>query len=266
MKLCFNSIAYKKTEATAETILREIAELGDYQAVELLQLHFENLSRAEAKDLAGLAGELGLELPILSGYLGVLPLDMKGLADNLKLCRKLTSVADWMGVGMQRAFAGYLCEVTSLDPDPDYYKHVVQGFREICRVLQDSGQALATEVHRGTFTDTADGALKFLEDVGAENHYLLFQLGEVPSNSGMDGVKLYRALEKDVVHMHMHPYPWLEHRDNPDNLAGLLPVIDEEEPDFYVSIENCEADQPPLKAARDGAALVKKILQEAEDL
>jgi len=262
MKLCFNSIAYKKTETDAGTILRQIAELGEFQAVELLQPHFENFSREQARETADLAAGLSLKLPIISGYLGVLRLEMDDFEEHLELCRKLTGIAGWLGVKMHRAFAGFVGEVTSLDPDPEYYKYVIRGFKEICRILAESGQVLATEVHRGCFTDTARGALKFLEDVGAENHKLLLQLGVVPRQSGMDGIGLYRALADHIVHMHVHPYPHEEHEDNPGNLAGLLPVLEKENPPFFVSIENCEAHVPPLQAARDGAEMVKRILGE----
>ena len=262
MKLCFNSIAYKKTDTDTENILRQRAGLGDFQAVELLQPHFENLSREEAGETGALASELGLELPIVSGYLGVLRLEMDDFETHMKLCRKLAPIAGWLGVKMHRAFAGFVGEVSSLDPDPEYYKYVIRGFQEICRILAESDQVLATEVHQGCFTDTATGALKFLEDVGAENHKLLLQLGVVPRKSGTDGIGLYRALADHVVHMHINPYPHEEHEDNPGNLAGLLPVLEKEDPGFFVSIENCEAHVPPLQAARDGAELVRKILGE----
>jgi len=264
MKLCFNSIAYKKTGTDTETILRQTAGLGEFQALEILQPHYEHLSREQAEDLAALAAELGLELPIVSGYLGVLRQEMDDFGEHLELCRRLSRSAGWLGVKMHRAFAGFVGEVSSLDPDPEYYKYVIRGFKEICRILADSGQVLATEVHRGCFTDTAAGSLKFLEDVGAENHKLLLQLGVVPRQSGTDGIGLYRALQSHVVHMHINPYPGEEHEDNPKNMAGLLPLLEKENAPFYVSIENCEAHVPPLQAARDGAALVKRILGEDE--
>ena len=260
MKLCFNTIACRNMQEPLVKSLEPIAELGSYQAVELWIPDVSTMNRAQAQELASFCLEKNLDLPIVTGMLGVLRLEMDDLKEQLELCRKLSKLAEWLGARLLRAFPGYVGEITSRNPDPEYYSYVVGAFKEFCRILADSGLSLASETHRDTFVDTVSGALKFLEDVGETNHGFILQLGIVPRWSGMDGVEFYRALSKNVLHMHLHPYPWQEHEDNLPNYSKLLPILEREDPGFYISVENCEALVPPVEAARQGAELISKLV------
>jgi len=258
MKLCFNTIACRNEQDRLLEIIAEVAALDEYKAVELWLPDIAGMDREKARELAALCTEKKLDLPIVTSVLGVLRLEMDDLDEQLELCRKLATLAGWLGARLVRAFPGFVGEISSRNPDPEYYRWVVDAFRQYCRILADSGLTLVSETHCDTFVDTADGALKFVEDVGEPNHGFILQLGVVPRWSGMDALQFYRALQDKVLHMHIHPYPWREHEDNLVHYSRLLPVLEKEKVDFYVSIENCEASVPPLEAARWGAELVRR--------
>ena len=260
MKLCFNTIACRNEEDRLLEIIAEIAGLGEYQAVELWLPDIDRMDREKARDLAALCSEKGLDLPIVTSVLGVLRLEMDDLDQQLTLCRKLATLAEWLGARLVRAFPGFVGEISSRNPDPEYYKWVVDAFRQYCRILADSGLTMVSETHSHTFVDTAKGALKFVDDIGEPNHGFILQLGVVPRWSEMDALQFYRTLQDKVLHMHLHPYPWKEHEDNLTHYAQLLPILEKEKADFYVSIENCDALVPPLEAARWGAELVRRFV------
>ncbi len=260
MKLCFNTIACRNEEERLLEIIAEIAGLDKYKAIELWIPDITKTDHEKARHLAALCAEKELDLPIVSSVLGVLRLEMDDLEEQLKLCQKLATLAEWLGARLVRAFPGFVGEITSRDPDPEYYKWVVDAFRQYCRILADSGLTLVSETHCDTFVDTAEGALKFVEDVGEPNHGFILQLGIVPRWSGMDALQFYRALQDKVLHMHLHPYPWQEHEDNISHYAQLLPVLEKEKVDFYVSVENCKALVPPLEAARWSAEIIRRFV------
>jgi sugar phosphate isomerase/epimerase len=259
MKLCFNTIACRNAKEPLVEILGQVVELGTYRAVELWMPDISPMDRQKARDLASFCKEKGLDLPIVSSLLGVVNLQMTNLKEQLELCRKLSSLANWLGSKLVRAFPGWVGEVSSRNPDPEYYSFLVRAFKEYCKILAGDNLTIAMETHRDTMVDTAEGALKFMADIGEPNQGFIFQLGIVPRWSGMDGLQFYRALQKHVVHMHLHPYPWQEHEDNLPNYALLLPVLKKENPGFYISVENCEGLVHPVEAARYGAELIRTL-------
>ncbi|HUU26584.1 MAG TPA: sugar phosphate isomerase/epimerase [archaeon] len=259
MKLCFNTIACRNAKEPLTEIIGQISGIGSYSAVELWIPNIDVMDERKARELASFCADRGLDLPIVTGLLGVLNLQMTNLDEQLELCRKLSRLAGWLGARLVRSFVGWVGEVSSRNPDPEYYSFLVGAYKNYCKILADSGLTVVHETHQDTYVDTAKGALKFLNDVGEPNQGFILQLGIVPRWSGMDGVEFYRALEKHVKHMHFHPYPWREHEDNLPNYLKLLPVLEQENPDFYISVENCEGEPAPLEAARHAAELIRKL-------
>ena len=260
MKLCFNTISYKKLNTPLETILREIAANGSYNAVEILQPHFEQNGgdKAWLSEMAALArNELNLDIPIVSGYMGTFLFKLDDLVEQLGLCKSFAPVAEIFGARMVRAFVGNVCEVTSKNIDPDYYKYVVNGFREMCKILADYNLKISCEMHDESVIDTDVSVLKFLEDVGAANIGVTFQLDGIPRYSGVSALELYDKIKPHILHMHLNPYPHIEHPDNPVNYRDLLVRLDKENPSFYISIENCRQLQTPQQAIQRGVKMVE---------
>lgn len=261
MKLCFNTIACRNSVAPLPSIVDRLAALGSYSAVELWLPDPSSLSRDDEEALLDSCRRNGLDLPVVSGLLGQLRMDMGGMNEQLDLCHRLSELAERLGARYLRCFPGMVGQVTSRDiRDAEYYVHVVDACRRFCRIIEPRGQSLLYETHCDTYVDTAGGALRFIRDVGASNHGLILQLGVVPLWSGMNAVDFYRSLAPHVRHMHLHPYPWMEHGDNLRHYAMLLPVLDAERADFYVSVENCDGHVPPLEAAEYGAELIRRFV------
>ena len=260
MKLCFNTISYKKLDTPLETILREIAANGSYSAAEILQPHFQQNGgdKVWLGEMASLArDELNLDIPIVSGYLGAFLFELNDLVEQLGLCKSFAPVANIFGARLVRAFVGNVCEVTSKNIDQDYYKYVVNGFKEICKILADYDLKLSCEMHDESVIDTDVSVLEFIDDVGADNLGVTFQLDGIPSYSGISALELYDKIRPHILHMHLNPYPHIEHPDNPANYRDLLVRLDKETPEFYISIENCRSLQTPLEAMQRGVRMVE---------
>ena len=114
MKLCFNTIACRNEEDRLLEIIAELAGLGEYQAVELWMPDIDKMDREKARDLAALCAERQLDLPIVTSVLGVLRLEMDDLDQQLKLCRKLATLAEWLGARLRGLAIPALAVFTAL--------------------------------------------------------------------------------------------------------------------------------------------------------
>jgi sugar phosphate isomerase/epimerase len=228
--------------------------------VEILQPHFEQNcgDRVWLAEMASLAREeLKLDVPIVSGYLGAFLFGLDDLDKQLALCRSFAPVAEIFGARMLRAFVGNVCEVTSKNIDPVYYRYVVDGFKQICSIAADYNLKISCEMHDESVIDTDASVLQFIEDVGADNIGVTFQLDGIPSYSGISALELYDKIRPHILHMHLNPYPHIEHPDNPANYRDLLVRLDRENPEYHVSIENCRSLQTPLQAMQRGVRMIE---------
>jgi sugar phosphate isomerase/epimerase len=261
LRLCFNTIGCRNDSRPLVEIVRGIGKAGGYEGIEVWTKDPSSWREEEATELAETCRSLGMQVPVLTCPLGELNGDMDDVEHQYELCKEAAELASALGAKMVRAFPGLVGEVTSRAPRPDYYQWVVAAFRRFCRLLEEYELELVSEVHWGTFADTADGAEKFLGDVSRDNHGLILQLGVVPRWSGLGPVEFYRRLAGHIRHMHLHPYPWQEHEDNMAGYARLLPVLERERPELFVSVENCAALVDPLEAAAWGRELVERAVR-----
>ena len=260
MKLCFNTIACRNSGKPLLEDLSEIAGTGYYRAVELWMPGVGVPDGSLVEAVQGFCLKAGWDFPVVSTYLGLMSLAMDDRERHCELCEGVAQLARRDSFRYVRAFPGMVGQVSSRRPDPFYYEYLVESFRKFCRILGKAGLTLLSETHRDTMADTAAGARRFIRDVGEDNHGLILQLGIVPRWSSMDAVGFYRSLAPYIKHMHLHPYPVLEHEDNPEHYGKLLPLLGREKPPFYISIENCDGHVPPLETARCGAELIRKTV------
>ena len=63
----------------------------------------------------------------------------------------------------------------SEDVDEAYYNHVIKDFKRISNLAQKENIRISVEYHGKTLTDTADSALKLIQDINHDNVKLYWQ-------------------------------------------------------------------------------------------
>src|SRR5271165_1085948 len=170
MKIGLYSITYRGVWYRGEAIdIFSLVRLAKQQGWEGLELDTErphaapmDLSADDRKRLRDLAGEVGLDLCAVSPNCDLsspVPVQREAMICYVRECIKLARdvgapickiFAAWRGVTLQNGLASY--DLTySHDPYP-YWKEdrrhfVVDSLRELCRVAEDHGIALALQNH-----------------------------------------------------------------------------------------------------------------------
>jgi len=98
------------------------------------------------------------------------------LSSALRICGLL-------GARIMRVWAG---SAEPKDASEELWKHVTKAYREMSKKAADHGLTLAIEMHRGTLCVSPEGSLRLLEQVGASNLRLNYQIAD-PANPDIEG-------------------------------------------------------------------------------
>jgi hypothetical protein len=112
---------------------------------------------ALAEKIRNLTGEAGLRVFSYGSYYKLL---RNGSFEPV------LKTAAALGAPLIRVWAG---ELPSAQADKSYYEQAAAELGELCREASAFGIGIALEYHRGTLTDTCEGAQKILRLAGAEN-------------------------------------------------------------------------------------------------
>jgi 3-dehydroshikimate dehydratase len=256
MRSSFCSIAYRKLPAIAmPAILHDVRAAG-YDGVEVWWPHVEGLAPAQLAELRAAADAAGLAMPMLSPYLGTFDLGMTNRADMLARTRAAAPVATALGIPLLRAFVGWTCACSSLTASDEYWRYVIDGFREMAAIAADHGLTIAMETHEQTLVDSVAGVHRMIAEADPRLR-LNFQIDDLAANSGLpDGLAVYMALRPWIVHMHVQ----LDAPGSP-RAAETRRILDAMHADGFTgftSIENCSGAGAPAAALNAGRAILAR--------
>lgn len=186
------TISFRHTLQSLEDIARWAAE-QQFQGVELWGVHAAALE-SEKLPLVDLLGELGLTVPMISGYI---PLDQT--ADTQQACSQLSQLAGAWQAEKVRTFAG---AKSSQDLQPDERAHLTKQLRYMCGFFEQEGQKLLIETHPGTLADSLPSTLQLLQEVDHPNLWINFDALHV-WESGADPVHAFQQLRNQTAHFHL---------------------------------------------------------------
>jgi uncharacterized protein (DUF362 family)/sugar phosphate isomerase/epimerase len=172
------SIAWR--EAPLEQALPIIAAAG-YNGVEIWGPHLERWEQEHGglETLASALRELGLQVPMISGYYDL----VKDLPGSLATARRYLAYARILGAPLLRVFTGGGDSALATIP---LWRAVVSGLGELCALGRAQGVGMALETHQGHLHDTTASTLRLIRQVGMDNLYVnldiynLFMRGEEP--------------------------------------------------------------------------------------
>jgi sugar phosphate isomerase/epimerase len=219
--------------------------------VEIWWPHVEGKSATELLEVKSAAFDQKLKIPILSPYLGNFNLPMSNYDEMITRTRAAAPIAEKLGAPLLRAFVGWTCECSSLTASEEYWQFNLKGFREMAAIAADFGRTITLETHTMTLIDSVAGIRRMIED-GDARLRLNFQLDNLAENSKLvDGVAVYEAIKKWVVHMHVHraevgSAKFIE-------LGRIFTAMRANRFDGFLSIEeHCAKDASPQDAVIDG--------------
>jgi 3-dehydroshikimate dehydratase len=259
MKTSFCSIAYKFRPATEiPDIIRDVKAAG-YDGVEVWWPHVEKKSDAELAEVKAAAGGARLAMPMLSPYLGNFNLAMTNYDEMIARTRASAPVAVKLGIPLLRAFVGWTCECSSLTASEEYWRFNLKGFREMAAIAADHGLTIAVETHGQTLVDSVQGVRRLLEE-GDGRLRVNLQLDDMAANSKLpDGVAVYEALKRWVVHMHVH----LTAPDSTEAAEWQRIFAAMRRADFkgYISMEHCSGNGEPGDALTAGRQMLDGLTE-----
>jgi sugar phosphate isomerase/epimerase len=257
MKTSFCSIAYKhQSNIGILEIIQDVAA-AHYDGVEIWWPHVEGKSAAELLEVKSAAFEQKLTIPILSPYLGNFNLPMTNYDEMILRTRTAAPVAEKLGAPLLRAFVGWTCECSSLTASEEYWQYNLKGFREMASIAAGFGRTIVLETHSMTLVDSVAGIRRMIEDENGDDRLRLnFQLDNLAENSKLaDGVAVYEAIKKWVVHMHVHrtevgSAKFIE-------LGRIFTAMRANRFDGFLSIEeHCAVGASPHDAVIDGKKMI----------
>ena len=162
MKLGLTSLTFRKRS------IRETAEIAASLGLSGIEwgvsdLHMNLGSKEKAQEIKALSAEYGLEVFSLGSYC-----TMTDYAD----CVKNLQTAAMLDAPIIRVWAG---EKASAAVAPEEYKRITENAAKMADDAVKYGITLGFEYHRNTLTDTAEGAVRLVRDIGADNAKLYWQ-------------------------------------------------------------------------------------------
>lgn len=191
MKIGLCTIAF--SELPLEKVLDIAAEYG-FDGVEVWGKtpHIpDEYDEEYVKAIPGMAQERGLEIASFGSYVNPLMEDYERHWDTaFRIARDLRTkiMRVWSGGGSSR------------DITPESKAAIISGFKEMSKKAQQQGIILATEMHGGHFTDTAETILELITSVDHPNLRTYYQprLGQ---DAG-DPYEAARMIGEYVVNVH----------------------------------------------------------------
>jgi sugar phosphate isomerase/epimerase len=146
----------------------------------------------------GFEGESYADIPTVSRTVGLVPRDTR--AARVKEMKEIADFAKMLGC---RCVALHLGFVPHDVTDP-LYAEVIDVARDICDHCQANGQAL----HLETGQETADGLVKFIEDVKRDNLFINFDPANMILYGTGEPIEALRKVGKYVRSIHCKDGKW----------------------------------------------------------
>jgi len=268
MKVCMSSwsdhLLFQAKEMDQMSWVRHCKELG-LDGVELLDIHFPNLSKEYMTGLKKLITDLGLEIPLCSVSNDFGKADPAARMESEKLVEKWIQFANWFGSRMLRVLAGwpgahdparYEAEKKQLWPE------MIQSFQRLAKKAEESNVILVLENHNHLgFTRTVDDLFRILNEVGSDWLRFCLDTGDYLVDTAQ--VNGFPALEKALIYamiIHAKFYEVDENgKDKKQDWDKILKILSQARYDGYLSIEY-EGKDPKLEVPLAAKFLVEKTL------
>ena len=217
-------------------------ELG-MDGVELLDIHFPNLSKEYVMSVKKLVADLGLEVPMCSVSNDFGKPDEAQRLESEKLVEQWLKVANWFGARLLRVFSGwpggrdpakYESEREKLWPE------MIERLARLAKKAEEIGVILALENHNHFgFTKTVDDLFKIISQVGSDWVRVCLDSGDylvdTPEING------YPAFEKAMMYamiIHAKVYEIDDQgKDKKQDWDKIFKILDAAVYDGYLSIE-----------------------------
>jgi len=256
MKRSMFTIGYRNSDKRLAQIIPELAEVG-YDGVEIWWPHVEGLCPEELAEVKALAGEHGLAIPMLSGYLGNYNLQMTNAGEMLDRMKAIAPAADALGVKLLRSFVGWTCECSSNTASEEYWAYNIAGYRQMVEIAEEHDLYIAMETHSQTLADSVQGVQRMIEACGPRLKVNL-QIDDIVELSGLpDAVAVYEALKDHVVHFHLQPCG-----DDPARMQkyrGVFAAMQRDGFDGFISWEIHGTEGDPRPEAETGLKVMDEL-------
>ena len=194
ISLC--SIAFRNDPI--EDLIPRIAADG-YDAVEIFFGQLDGKTEAELANIKEIADEHKLEILVIAPYF-ILTRGQENYDNTLVDAQRYVDYGRALGATKMRTFTDV--GPTGVGSDvvtPEQRAMCVKGLKVMTAMAPEMQWVL--ETHGGTLADTVESILKLIEEVGAPNLKVNFQVSNFV-DTGL--LQAYDALEKHIDHMHIH--------------------------------------------------------------
>jgi len=261
MKVCMSSWSYHPVIAS-----RQMDQLGwiklckelELDGVELLDIHFPNLTKEYVLQVKKLVADLGLEVPMCSVSNDFGKATEQERAASEKHVETWINASAWFGAKFLRVFAGWPGQRDASKYESEKAKlwpEMIQRLQRLCNLAGDKGILLALENHNHFgFTKTYEDLDRIIAEVGSDWLGVCLDTGDYLVDTA--DVNGYAALEKAMIHtriVHAKVYELDEEgKDLKQDWAKIFKILAGAVYDEWLSIEyegkNCKDDVP--RAAR----------------
>jgi len=268
MKVCMSSWSYHPVFQSREmdqiAWVKHCKELG-LDGVELLDIHFPNLSKEYVTSLKKLITDLGLEVPLCSVSNDFGNPDPNQRLESEKLVERWISIARWFGARMLRVFAGWPGQHNPSQYESEkarLWQEMIQSFKRLASKAEEAGVILVLENHNHLgFTRTVDDLFRILNEVGSDWLRICLDTGDYLVDTAE--VNGYPALERAMIYamvVHAKFYEVDENgRDKKQDYDKIFKILNAARYEGYLSIEY-EGKNPKLEVPLAAKFLLEKTL------
>lgn len=255
MKTCLCSIACKTGNWTVDRIIDTAAELG-FDGIELWGNFLTDLDEPRLKRVREHCEAKGLEVPLISPYMGFFDLSRSNHHEMVAECEKFLKIAQTMDVPTVRSFAGFVCEISAATADEATWAYAINGFAEYAALAEKYDVDIAIETHDESLVDSIAGIEKLFKGVPSHRLKINFQIDNLPKTSNMALTEIWQRLSDRVVHMHYHA------SKNPvkqEQTKEIFRCMKRDGWNGFISIEYCEDQNTADGIARVGLESLQEL-------
>ena len=228
------------TIAFSEDPLEEVLDLASavgFPAVELWgkDPHMgEPFDEKRVRGVSRMLAERGLALSVFGSYLEL------GVEGEIERAGPVLETAAALGAPIVRVWAGNTASAEASEED---WTVCLRDCERACRMAEPFGLVLAVEMHGGSLADMAGAALRVVEEVGAPDLKLNFQVSYPPEEE--DPYERVRKVAPWVVNVHVQNFirddegawKWCLIEEGCVDYREILPPLKEAGFDGYFEVE-----------------------------
>ena len=205
--------------------------------------------------------ELELGISMFGSYINPAWQDYKEKVSISLLASKV------LGAKMLRVWAG---NAEPKDASEDLWQHTIKAYKDLCKKAADQGLSLAIEMHPGTLCVSPEGSLRMLDEVGASNLKLNYQVA-YPAHADLEHDIALAG--PHIVNVHAQNFNPSEEEDGKYELSlieegvidyrRLLELLQPHGFDGYVEVEFLKgeftSEETMLDSLKQDAAYLRKL-------